>query len=187
MTSGWTPSAEFQGTAQSTKRRETSADTPRLSPKPLTVLLESGASGHHFGDEFHSDPKDKQLKCKELERPHKILTAGRHVLPGTATGTISGKIIDIMDGNKQHAGLVAPGRHNRFLTLLLLPKFEDKTCEGVLCGYSLNCKAYQIYRNKMAGVTESRNVTFIETPALTLVDSTGGNTTSDAVSTHEDS
>ena len=73
------------------------------------------------------------------------------------------------------------------MLLLLLPKLEDKTCEGVLCGYRLNSTAYQIYRNKTARVTESRNVTFIETPASTLADSTGGNTTGDAVSTHEDS
>ena len=95
------------------------------------------------------------------------------------------------DRNKhpvEHAGLVAPGRHNRFQPLLLLlSKLEDKTCEGVLCGYSLNCKAFQIYRNKTARVTESRNVSFIETPASTLAGITGGNTTGDAVSTHEDS
>ena len=36
-------------------------------------------------------------------------------------------------------------------------------------------------------MTESHNVTFIETPASTLADSTGGNTTGNAVSTHEDS
>ena len=36
-------------------------------------------------------------------------------------------------------------------------------------------------------MTESRNVTLIETPASTLADSTEGNTTGDAVSTHEDS
>ena len=36
-------------------------------------------------------------------------------------------------------------------------------------------------------MTESRNVIFIETPASTLADSTGGNTTGVAVSTHEDS
>ena len=35
-------------------------------------------------------------------------------------------------------------------------------------------------------MTESRNVIFIETPASTLVDSTEGNTTGDAISTHED-
>ena len=155
--------------------------------------MDSGTSGHYFDDELHLGLKDKLLNYKPLERHQNILTAGRHVLPGTATGTISGRSIDT-DGNKhpvEHAGLVAPGRHNRFLALLLpllpLPKFEDKTCEGVLYGYSLNSKAYNIYRNKTARVTESRNVTFIETPASTLADSTRGSTTGDDVSTHEDS
>ena len=168
---------------------EATADTPRLAPKPLTMLVENGASGHHF-DELHSDPKDKQLNCKALERPHKILTAGRHVLLRTATGTTSGKIIDT-DGSKhpvEHAGVVALGRHNYFSTLLLLlPKREDKACERVLCGHSLNIKAYRIYRNKTARVTESRNVISIETPASTLADSTESNTIGDTVSTHEDS
>ena len=95
-----------------------------------------------------------------------------------------------MDGNKhpvKHAGLVAPGRRDNFLPLLLLlPKLEDTACEGVLCGYSLNSKAYRIYRNKTARATESRNTVFIETPASTLADSTEDNTTGDAVSTHED-
>ena len=36
-------------------------------------------------------------------------------------------------------------------------------------------------------MTESRNVTFIETPASTLADTTGDNTTGDVVSNHEDS
>ena len=59
--------------------------------------------------------------------------------------------------------------------------------EEVLSGYSLNSKADHIYRNKTTRVTERRNVTFIEIPASTLVDSSGGNTIGDAVSTHEDS
>ena len=192
VTSGWTPSAEFQETAQPTERRESSADTLRLAPKALTMLVDSETSGHYFDDELHPGLKDKLLNYKPLERPHKILTAGRHVLPGTATGTISGKIIDT-DGNKhpvEHAGLVAPGRRcflAPLLLLLLLSNLEDKTCAGVLYGYSLNSNAYQKYRYKTARLTESPNVTFIETPASTLADSTGGNTTGDAVSTHEDS
>ena len=44
-----------------------------------------------------------------------------------------------------------------------------------------------MYKNKTARVTESRNVTFIETPASTLAGSTGNNTNGDAVNTHEDS
>ena len=50
----------------------------------------------------------------------------------------------------------------------------------------MNSKAYRINSNKTGRVTESRNVIF-ETPAWTLVDSTQGSTTGDAVNTHEDS
>ena len=133
------------------------------------MLVDSGTSGHYF-DELHPGLKDKLLNYKPLQKPHKILTAGRHVLPGTATGTISGKIIDT-DGKKhpvEQAGLVASLGHNRYLTplllLLLLPKLEHKTCEGVLCGCSSNSEAYQIYRNKTARVTESRDVTTLSRP-----------------------
>ena len=102
MTSGWSLSTNCQAIAQTTKSMEATADTPRLAPKPLTMLVESGASGHCFDDELHSDPKGKQLNLKALERPHKILTAGQHVLPGTATGTISKKII--IHGRQQASG-----------------------------------------------------------------------------------
>ena len=51
----------------------------------------------------------------------------------------------------------------------------------------MNSKAYQIYSNKTECMTERRNVIFIDTPASTLADSTAGNTTGDAVRTHEDS
>ena len=113
----------FQGTAQPTERRKTSADTSKPAPKTLTMLVDSEESGHYFTDELHSGVKDKMIMYKPPERPHKILTAGRHVLSGAATGTISGKIVDT-HGNQhpvQHAGLVALGRNNRSITLLLLP------------------------------------------------------------------
>ena len=87
-------------TAQTTESSEVTADTPKFAPKPSTMLVESGASGHCLDDEFQSDPKNKHLNCKALERPHKILTAGPHVLPETATRTISGKIIGT-DRNKR--------------------------------------------------------------------------------------
>ena len=103
VTAGWTPSAEFQETAQPTEKRETSADTPRLAPKTLTMLMDSETSGHYFDDELHPGLKDKLLNYKPLEKPHKILTAGQHVLPGTATGTVSGK-------NHRHGRQQASGR-----------------------------------------------------------------------------
>ena len=45
---------------------------------------------------------------------------------------------------------------------------EDRAFEGKLCGYSHNSKAYRIYNPAKGTVVESRNVTFLETPAYTL-------------------
>ena len=47
-------------------------------------------------------------------------------------------------------------------------KLEDRAFEGKLCGYSHNRKAYRIYNPAKGTVVESRNVTFLETPAYTL-------------------
>ena len=47
-------------------------------------------------------------------------------------------------------------------------KLEDRAFEGKLCGYSHNSKAYRIYNPAKGTVVESRNVTFLETPAYTL-------------------
>ena len=47
-------------------------------------------------------------------------------------------------------------------------KLEDRAFEGKLCGYSHNSKAYRIYNPAKGTVMESRNVTFLETPAYTL-------------------
>ena len=47
-------------------------------------------------------------------------------------------------------------------------KLEDRAFEGKVCGYSHNSKAYRIYNPAKDTVVESRNVTFLETPAYTL-------------------
>ena len=47
-------------------------------------------------------------------------------------------------------------------------KLEDRAFEGKLCGYSHNSKAYRIYNPAKGTVVESRNVTFLETPAYAL-------------------
>ena len=47
-------------------------------------------------------------------------------------------------------------------------KLEDRAFEEKLCGYSHNSKAYRIYNPAKGTVVESRNVTFLETPAYTL-------------------
>ena len=53
--------------------------------------------------------------------------------------------------------------HERYRT-----KLEDRSFEGKLCGFGLDSKTYRIYIPSNGTVVESRNVTFIETPARTI-------------------
>ena len=83
----------------------------------MTMLVDSGASGHYFDNELQPSLRDKLLNYKELEKSHNIVTAGRNVLLGTATGTASGVIID-EKGHRHQVdlpGLVVPGLgHHQF-------------------------------------------------------------------------
>ena len=82
-----------------------------MIPTKLTTLVDNGASGHYFDDETPPSLSDKLLNYTELERPHKIVTAGLYVLLGTATGTASGMIVDEKD-NRHRVDLprvVVPG------------------------------------------------------------------------------
>jgi len=45
---------------------------------------------------------------------------------------------------------------------------EDRAFEGKLCRFGLDSKTYRIYNQSNGTVVESRNVTFIETPARTI-------------------
>ena len=47
-------------------------------------------------------------------------------------------------------------------------KLEDRSCQGKLCGYSQDTKAYRIYSTTAHTVVERRNVVFIETPSKVL-------------------
>lgn len=47
-------------------------------------------------------------------------------------------------------------------------KLSDRAFEGKLCGFSQDSKAYRIYNPATGNVVESRNVTFIETPAYSM-------------------
>ena len=62
-------------------------------------------------------------------------------------------------------------------------KLEDKVWEGRLRGCSLNSKAYRINNAETGRVTESRNVTFIDTTASQLIKSTAKNISGDNVNT----
>ena len=47
-------------------------------------------------------------------------------------------------------------------------KLDDRAFEGKLCGFRQDSKAYRIYIPSSSNVIESRNATFIETPAHTI-------------------
>ena len=47
-------------------------------------------------------------------------------------------------------------------------KLDDRAFEGKLCGFSQDSRAYRIYNLAKGTVVESRNVTFLETPAYSL-------------------
>ena len=88
------------------------------------MLVDSGAPGHYYDDELQPGMKDKLLSNKLLERTHKMVIAGRQVLRqvllGTATGTVSGKIIGT-ESNKHQVnleGFIVPGLgHHRSFTV----------------------------------------------------------------------
>ena len=65
-------------------------------------------------------------------------------------------------------GLRAIGARAFFHRETYTKKLEDRAFEEKLCGYSHNSKAYRIYNPAKGTVVESRNVTFLETPAYTL-------------------
>ena len=98
VTSGWTLSTDVQATVQTTKSRQATTDTLRLPPKPLTMLVDSGASGHYFDDELHLNPKDNLLKCMTLERTDRKTTGF-----DKGINTVGKK------HRAEHAGLIVPG------------------------------------------------------------------------------
>ena len=66
----------------------------------LSMLVDRAASGHYLDYQRHPRLLDQLLNYKEIERPHKIVSAERHVLRETDTGTASGVIAD-ENGNKR--------------------------------------------------------------------------------------
>lgn len=57
------------------------------------MLVDGGPSGPFFDDRLHPVLKDNPRYYKELDWPHKTVTAGRRFLLGAATGTASEAIV----------------------------------------------------------------------------------------------
>ena len=55
----------------------------------------------HLDSNLAPGLKHRIADYKELEQPHKVITAGKHILEGVATGTIKGTVTDT-DGDRQH-------------------------------------------------------------------------------------
>ena len=89
----------------------TKASGNGISSNSLTMLGDSGATANYLDSDLAPGLKHRMADYKELEQPHKVITAGNHILEGVATGTIKGTVID-KDGNQHHvelAGIVVPG------------------------------------------------------------------------------
>ena len=79
----------------------TKASGNGISSNSLTMLVDSGATANHLDSNLAPGLKHRIADYKELEQPHKVITAGKHILEGVATGTIKGTVTDT-DGDRQH-------------------------------------------------------------------------------------
>lgn len=60
----------------------------------VTIMVDSGSSGHFFHPLLVPDSQRYVKDCKILEEPHRIYGVGDHQLEGIASGTICGTVID---------------------------------------------------------------------------------------------
>ena len=67
---------------------------PSAGDDSVTVLVDSGASGHYFDDLIISSLKHRLLSYVLLTTPRKILTGGGALLAGTAEGILQGLVTD---------------------------------------------------------------------------------------------
>ena len=65
----------------------------------VTLMMDSGASGHYFDDAIIRDLKYRLQYCVDLFMPRKILTAGGALLNGMSEGVLQGLVTD-NNGNK---------------------------------------------------------------------------------------
>ena len=84
---------------------------PHESSNVVTVLVDSGGSGHYFDGLIIPELKHRLQDYTSLSTPHTILAAGGALLDGTAEGVLQGLVTD--DYGEQHltriAILIVPG------------------------------------------------------------------------------
>ena len=91
---------------------------PHESGNVVTVLVDSGASGHYFDGLIIPELKHRLQDYTSLSTPRTILTSGGALLNGTAEGVLQGLITD--DYGEQHIArieilIVFDTGHNPFL------------------------------------------------------------------------
>ena len=78
---------------------------PSAGNDSVTILVDSGASGHYFDDLIIPSLKHRLLTYFLLTIPRKILTAGGALLEGTAEGILKGLVTD--NHREQHLARIA--------------------------------------------------------------------------------
>ena len=84
---------------------------PSADDGSVTVLVDSGASGHYFDDLIIPSLKHRLLNYLLLTTPRKILIAGGALLDGTTEGILQGLVTE-NHGEQHHARiaiLIVPG------------------------------------------------------------------------------
>ena len=66
-------------------------DNP-LNGTSITVMVDSGSSEHFLDPFLIPGLQNRMMDYKALDEPHKIFTAGDHVLEGIGTGTVYGTV-----------------------------------------------------------------------------------------------
>ena len=78
---------------------------PSVGDDSVSILVDSGASGHYFDDLIIPSLKHRLMNCVLLTTPRKILTAGGALLDGTAKGVLQGLVTD--NHGEQHLARIA--------------------------------------------------------------------------------
>ena len=68
--------------------------TGKTNGRSITILVDSGSSGHYVDTDLHPGLKDCMRDYEVLKQPHLIVTAGEQVIEGKAKGTIIGTFND---------------------------------------------------------------------------------------------
>lgn len=76
----------------------------------LIYFVNSGTTANYLDNELAPGLKLRTEDYKEPEQSHKVITAGKHILEGVATGTIKGTDTykDDTQQDVGHAGIVVP-------------------------------------------------------------------------------